>query len=75
MSEVKIVAWQGGPHVGTNEGFARSFAIQYGKSVEALVYKTDYDAAQFELAALMDKLNQLQSEAEQLQAIINKGKV
>lgn len=62
MSEVKIVAWQGGPCVDINEGFAKSFAISYGKPLKALVYKSDYDTALSRLAASLAANESLSAE-------------
>ena len=53
----------------------KEIKITFKTIVDSVEYPETVTPEQQQLAAVMEKLNQLKNEAEQLQAIINKGKV
>ena len=53
----------------------KEIKLKFKTIVDSVEYPETFTPEQQQLAAVMEKLNQLKNEAEQLQAIINKGKM
>lgn len=59
MSEVKIVAWKGGPCINGSQDFAQAFARKYAAECLPLVLKSDFDAQRLRADTAESELKQM----------------